>query len=875
MAPLTPLPLRIAVRSLPVDAREEILRELLERYSKIRSERGAAAAWRWAWRQPIATWRLTERPEGYDMWSGLVDDVVTGLQSLRRRPALAATVILTMAISVGAISAVASVIDAVLLRPLPFPHAEQLVWVGSYARRAGAPPLARTKVQDATSNPMDVVDWARRERTLSALAPFETFEGTASISDHPTRVDGALIGPAMMDVLRIQPLYGRLFRDADRAPVPRVAVLTFDFWRSQFGADPAVIGRTFALDDEPVEIIGVLPDLGMAFPADGTDLWVPLPALGPDFSNRGGSWQRVIARVGPGVSIAAAEADLQGVARELAQEFPATNKDRTVLLVPLREGVVGTTRAVLWLLGGAISLVLLIACANVGHLLLVSAQSRRRELALRAALGAVPGRLARLLLVESAWLSLIGGALGLLVGSVMLKGFVQLYPERLPAIGDISMGVAAFAAAAAAVVIAAVLGVVPSMLQARGRALQQTIRASERGSEDRAQRRLRSALVVTQVALSTTLLISGALLVRSLFNMEAVDPGFAPQSVLTFNLSLSERQYPQLVDEVRFYNDLLARVRGLPGVTAAGTSNLLPLTPGEFGDGFFRVGENDAPPNVPIARLQNVMPGYFEAIGLVATTGRTLQPTDTAASAPVVVVNEALQRTFFPSGAVGRQMQFRGINRTVVGVVNDKHHRSLRDTPRPEMFYPRAQITNPRLHAWVIIRGSGDVMSLLPAVRQTVTDLDRGIAIQDARLMSDRVDHAVAPDRFRAVLIGALAIVALMLSAIGLYGLIAYAVARDARDIAIRMALGASAGSTVVGVVRSVVLLAGVGAGLGILGAMAGRPLISDFLLGVGDRNLLTTTAVVAGLMAVAVLAAAGPARRASRVDPASVLRSQ
>jgi putative ABC transport system permease protein len=566
---------------------------------------------------------------------------------------------------------------------------------------------------------------------------------------------------------------------------------------------------------------------------------------------------------------------MQRVAAELTQEFPDTNKDRRIMVVPLREALVGGTGAVLWLLGGAIVLALLIACANVGHLLLVSAQSRRRELAVRSALGAVPARLARLLLIESAWLSITGGIAGLLVGSVMLKGFVQLYPERLPAVGEISMGLAAFGVAIMAMAAAALLGIGPSLWQTRSRMLQQTIRASERGSEDRSQRRLRGFLVITQVALSTTLLIGGGLLLRSFLNMRNVDPGFAPQSALTFNLALSERQYPEIADEVRFYDNLLTRLRALPGVSAAGTSTLLPLTPGEFGDGFFRVGENDAAPNIPIARLQGVMPGYLEAIGLPLRSGRTLQPTDTENSAPVVVVNETLQQKFFPQGALGRQIRFRGVVRDIVGVVADKHHRSLRDTPRAEMFYPRAQITNPRLLAWVVVRGAGDVMSLLPAVRQAVAGIDPGIAIKDPRLMSDRVDRAMAPERFRAVLIAALAVVAVLLSAIGLYGLIAYAVARDARNIAIRMALGAGVGQTVAGVVRSVLLLSGTGVALGVIGALAGGSWISDFLLGVGDRDPLTMATVAIGLLAVAILAAAGPARRASRVDPASVLRSQ
>jgi predicted permease len=380
---------------------------------------------------------------------------------------------------------------------------------------------------------------------------------------------------------------------------------------------------------------------------------------------------------------------------------------------------------------------------------------------------------------------------------------------------------------------------------------------------------------VTQVAVSTMLLIAGGLLLRTFLTMQATEPGFASGPVLTFNLALGERQYPTLSDEVRFYDELLTGLRALPGVQAAGTTTLLPLTRGEFGDGFYRVGFDDVYPNIPIARLQNVTPGYFEAIGLPVKAGRALLRSDVAGALPVVVVNEALERQYFPDGALGQRMRFRGVVAEVVGVVGDKHHRNLRDTPRPEMFYPRAQVTHPRLFSWVAVRTSGDAMALLPSVRTLVATLDAGVALDDPAPMAERVQRVVAPDRFRASLVGALAVVALLLAAIGLYGLIAYAVARDARDIAIRMALGASAGTMVGRVLWSVVLLAGAGITAGVLGAIAGHQWLSSFLTGVTARDPLTISVTALGLMLVALLAAAAPAIRASRIDPASALRSQ
>jgi predicted permease len=872
---MTPLLLRVAVRLLPAENREEVLRELLEQHRAVRQRRGAMAAWWWRCQQPLTAFRLSSSAPRGPMANGFLNELVTSQRTLRRRPALALTVIATIAISIGAIAAIASVIDAVLLRPLPFPSPDQLVWIGSDQRPPESGAFDPADAMLAYANPLDVVDWAAQEQRFAALAPFETFEGTVRVGDRPRRVDGALVGADMANVLRLPPLYGRLFVESDFKPAPDSTVLSHELWLSAFGGDPGVVGRTITLNDEPIQVIGVLPDLGMSFPVAGTDLWLPLPPLLPNFNNRGGVWQRVIGRMDPGVSVDAARADLQRVASQLTIAYPKTNENRRTVVVPLHDALVGSTRAVLWLLGSAVGLVLLIACANVGHLLLISAHGRRREMAVRAALGAAPRRLARLLVIESAWLALIGGVLGLLAGQFMLRGFLRLYPEQLPAVGGITLGVTAFAAAFVAILIAAFVAVVPSLIQARSRGLRQAMVASERGTDDRAQRRVRAALVVTQVALSTALLMSGGVLVRTLLNMQAIDPGFSPKSVLTFNVALSERQYPRLADEVRLYNDMLTRVRSLPGVTAAGTTTLLPLTPGEFGDGFYRVGVNDVAPNIPVARLQNVMPGYFEAIGLPIKAGRTLLESDTATSQPVVVVNEALQRKYFPDGALGQHMRFRGKISEIVGVVADKHHRSLRDTPRPDMYFPRAQVEHPRLISWVAVRTDGDAMSLLPAIRRDIEALDAGIAVDDPRLMVDRVDEAIAPDRFRAVLIGALAIVALLLAAIGLYGLIAHAVARDARDIAIRMALGAGVSRAVSRVLRSVLLLSSAGIAIGVLASMASQQWLSDFLLGVSARDPLTTVTVVVGLLVVAVLAAAGPARRASRVDPLTVLRNQ
>jgi predicted permease len=377
------------------------------------------------------------------------------------------------------------------------------------------------------------------------------------------------------------------------------------------------------------------------------------------------------------------------------------------------------------------------------------------------------------------------------------------------------------------------------------------------------------------VALSTVLLLASGLLLQTFWSLRHTNIGFAAGNVLTFNVALSDVRYPALADEVRFYDALLGQVRAMPGVASAGMTTLLPLTPGEFGDGFYRVGEDDRYPNIPIARLQNVTPGYLDAIGLPLKAGRMLLPSDRAGAPPVVVVNETLQRRFFPGGAVGRQIRFRNNVTDIVGVVGDKQHRSLREVPRADMYFPRAQVAHPRYLGWVAIRVDGDPMAALTPVRRIIERLDPEVAIDDVETMASRVETAVAADRFRATLIGVLGLVALVLAALGLYGVVAHAVGRDARDIAVRLALGAGAGRTVARVLRSVLLLTAAGITAGFAVAWSAQALVAGFLSGVTPFDPATVAAVVATLVAVAAAAALGPAARAARLDPATILKSQ
>ena len=809
------------------------------------------------------------------MFVGLRDDAVLALRGMRRRRGLAAAIVTTIAISVAAIGAIASVIDAVLLRPLPYPEPDRLVWLNGFERTATPSPAGAQFTGFA--NPLDVADWSARARYLDAVTPIEGYEATIETGVEPLRVIVAKLNASAGRVLGIQAEHGRLFTEGDYAEGVRSLVLTHRLWQSTFGGDPSIIGRALTLDGAAWRVVGVLPATSVPFPDADTDVWVPLqpPTASADPRQRGGVWQSVVARVKRDVTLDAVQADMDRVSAALGAEYPTTNSKRGIAVVPLRDGLVGSTREVLVMLGGAIVIVLAIASANVGHLLLVSVQARRREFAVRAALGARASRVARLVLIESAALAILGGAVGLLIAPWLLRVFLSAYPADLPASGPVVLSPLALGASLAATCLAALVAAVPPVFGARSTQLSEAMRSTDRGSDSRGQRRTRATLVLAQVALSTALLVGGVLLVRTFWEMSRTPLGFTSEGMLTFNVSLAPARYPTPVDETRFYDGVFERLRGMPGVSGAGATTLLPLTPGEYRDGFYRVGSADKFPDVPRARLQGVTAGYLEAMGIPLVAGRWLQESDRQGGAYVLVVNETLQRVYFPGGAIGRQIRFRGQTREIVGVVGDKRHRNLRVEPEPDLFVPRTQLADPRGFSWVVVRHGGSAEPLVAAIRSAVREVDPGVAIAAVASMSERVDRTLAPDRFRAFLVGALAIVALLLAVVGLYGLVAFAVARDARDTAIRVALGATSSQTAGIVLRRILVLTAAGVAVGVGLALASQELLATFVAGVTVRDPLTMVAVGIGLMSVAAIAAAGPALRASRVDPALVLRGQ
>jgi putative ABC transport system permease protein len=619
---------------------------------------------------PDATFAGNPGPRIFD-GSQIAVDVLQAARVYRRRPLVAACVVVVIAIGVAATTAVFSIVDGVLLRPLPWHEPDRVVWL-QVTRGTETPGMA---------NPFDVADWKDRSRTLSDVAAFGTYDATLQ-ADGSARIGVAEVSSGFGDVLGVRALHGRLLAEDDYAGGVRNVVVSYDLWRDHLGADPAAIGRSILLDQRPWTVVGVLPDLPVRFPLERAGVWTAggLPAPGEDSPlSRAGVWLWAIARLAPGAELDAAAAEMHGIAASLRQQFPESNRERDVNTLPVHDLIVGPIRPVLLLLAGAVALVLLVAAANVGNLLLAVAHGRRHELAIRASLGAARPRLARQIFTESLVLALIGAALGLALAPIALRALLANYPGGLPRAAEVGLHVPGLVVAVGAMLVAAVGAALPALHQLRRQELWLSMRSGERSGHTRGEQRMRSALVAGQVAVSIVLLFAGAVLWRSFDHLNRTEIGFTSDNLLTFNLALSSTRYRSPAEEAVLHADMVERVRSLPGVRAAGTSTLLPFAQGEFVDGFARVGHpEDVLPNLPTVRLQNITPGFNEALGLQLVAGRALGPSDVEGGAPVVIINREAERTYFPEGAIGRQIEFRGARREIVGVVSDKRHRNVR-----------------------------------------------------------------------------------------------------------------------------------------------------------------------------------------------------
>jgi putative ABC transport system permease protein len=815
------------------------------------------------------------RAERAEWWGGWAQDVRYAVRALRRAPGFAIAVLLTIALGVGANGAIFSVTDAALLRPLPYHEPDALVHLWTTTPRS-----LTGKGNSAYPN---LLDWRRRSTTLSGIAGYHSNRMVLTQGDEPRVLWAGKTSANFFDVLGVTPAVGRRFAEGeDAVGAARVVMLSHGLWVHEFARDSAVVGRAVSLDGAPYTVIGVLPEAFQFALVGAAEVWVPIDRNAQMRENRSSSWFDVVARLRPGVRIERAQQEMDAIARDLAREHANENTGVGVSLVPLRDELTGPVRPVLVVLFGAVGFVLLVALANVANLLLVRGTARAKELGIRAALGAGQARIVRQLLTEGVLLAALGGALGLVVAHFGVRALVATIPPQrlltMPYLADVGIdGRLVGYMLALSLAAGLVFGLIPALRVARP-GLFETLRQGARGSSaGGAAGRLRDGLVAAELALTVVLVVGAALFGKSLARLLAVDPGFRTDRVFTAYIPLPRADFATNAKRVDFFLRLEDRVRALPAVESVGLTTKLPLDGGNSAS--FRVVGQPAPEpgQVPSASFRSVTPDYFRTLGIPLVRGAPFDARADTAAPRVVVINEALARKAFPSeDPIGRQIvTLNDAPWTVVGVVGDVAIGKLEDQAPPTIYLPFRQFSDISMR--VAVRTRGEVAGLEQSVRRVVRELDPHVALYQVYTMESLVQQSesVFRRRFPLLLVGAFALAALLLAIVGTYGVISYSVAQRLRELGIRIALGATPGSVVGLVVRHAATLALAGIGVGVVTAAVLSRYAASLLYGVRGTDPTTYLTAAAVLGAVAALAAAVPARRATRVDPVVTLRDE
>jgi putative ABC transport system permease protein len=807
--------------------------------------------------------------------SGLMQDLRFSVRQMGKRPGFAALVVITMALGIGANAAIFSVLDAVLLKPLPYSHPEQLVKVWSRFTGIGLP-----NDQNWVSAP-EFRDYQQLNHSFTEMAALSSGSFNLGVKGSPQRIVGTAVSPNLFGMLGVHALMGRTFLAEEGQPGrDHEVVLSYGLWRRVFAGNPKVIGSSIDIDGVPYAVVGVMPE-GFAYP-DESELWAPLAFTAQELSEsrRGNHGLEVLGRIKPGLTMAQVQADMDRVAQEIIEQhgdYPYKRFNFGVILHPLLAETVGDVRPVLLVLMAAVGLVLLIACANVANLLLVRSTERQQEMETRLALGASGGRLARQLLTESVVLAFAGGLLGLAVTPAILRGLMAIAAKTLPRVVNTGVDAGVLALAAAVSVVTGVLfGLAPALQMARKRHFD-AIKAG-RNTEGRQPRRLRSGLVIAETALSLLLVAGAGLLLRSFAEILKVDPGFKPEGVLTMRVALPNAIYNKPEQVRGFYDALLDRVQKLPGVTAAGAINALPLG-GQSSSGTITADSQAVPLDntTPEADQRVVTPGYFQAMGIALVRGRYFTAGDTDGAPRVAIVDETLAQTFWPNqDPTGKRVHLGGLGSkapwtTIVGVVRHVHNRSLETRSRVEVYWPENQL--PDTGMTLAIKTAGNPMSLLPTVQREISAIDPTLPVFHVRTMTEVMGDSLQRRRLALELLGVFAGLALLLASIGIYGVMSYAVAQRQVEIGVRMALGADRVQVLGMVLRTGMGTIAIGLAVGLGLALVLTPLMKGMLFDVPAWDPLALGGAAALLVGAAALAILIPARRATKVNPMSALR--
>ena len=822
-----------------------------------------------------------------DMWTfpsfeSLVQDLRYALRTLRRAPAFALVAVLVLAIGIGATTAMFSLVDAMLVRGLPYPDADRLVLLIGNVQRAGG-------VERRGNSYPDHVDWRARATSFEDMAAYTTLIATLQGADEPERIVGEAVSAPYFTLLGVSPTHGRAFTPEEDAVPNRgaVVILSDGLWRRRFGADPSILNRTIQLGARSYTIVGIMPP-GFTGVTDTAQFWEPFAQSGTPFDNRGSRGFQTLARLKPGATLAAARAELDTISRQLAAAYPQTNDKRAVEVSPLADFVLQQLRPVVIALMAAVTLVLLIACANVAGLLIGRSDARQREIAVRTALGAGPGRLLRQLVTESCVLAMLGAAAGMAIAQISLPSLVAASPVAFPTFvqPQLSLSVLAFGLVIA-LLSGVMLGIAP-MMHARLHRLSDALNSSARGgSSGMRSQRLRSALVIAEVALAVVLLAGAGLMIRSIQKLAAIDPGFEAANVLMVNATVPRQTAPPAAPgaasaaPARFvssHGELLDRIRAVPGVESASLASDLPYG---GSSAIFYSAEGDATvaaETMPRAYIHRVTPEFFATLRIRLEAGRTFLPSEERPDSPAVIVSHNVTRRFWPNqDPLGKRIKFGAPGSqnpwlTIVGVVDEVKYRGLPENPTrdPDLYLPYID----RATQGVVVRTRVEPSSLASAIRAAIRDANASIVTFNARTLADVVAQQSSASRFTSWLLSVFAATALVLSVVGLYGVMSFLVAQRTREFGIRLALGASRSEIVRRVLRDGAWRVAIGAAIGLAATTGLARLLAGLVYGVGTFDVSSLVAV-AMLVVVAIAACGIPAVRATRVDPAIALRNE
>jgi predicted permease len=797
-------------------------------------------------------------------------DLRFAFRQLAKNPGFTAVAVLTLALGIGANTAIFSIVDGVLLKPLPYEQPGRLVQVWE------APGPGKRN----SSSPGAFLDWKEHSTIFEGLSIRQNTDLNLTGIPLPERVSGLAMSAAGLEILRARPLLGRTFApDEDEPGKDKVVVLTYGFWKRRFGGETNIVGRTIQLHDQSYSVIGVLPPHFL--PWDNVEFVIPSGIAPGEVNQRSAHWLEVIGRLKPGITIEQARTEMNALATRLKPLYPASKKDWGVAIIPLHEQITGEIKPVLLVLLGAVGFILLIACANVANLLLAKGSGRQKEMAIRAALGASRSRVVRQLLTESMLLSVIGASLGVLLASWSVSTLSRLTSVNLPRAQEVGLDLRVLGFAVLVCVLAGVaFGLVPA-LQVSRPDLNDALRSGIRSSATGARSRVRSALIISEVALSLILLAGAGLLLNSFIRLSKVPPGVDTRNALTMQISVAEKKYPDGERRALFLQQVLERISGLPGVEAAGAIGTRPLAGWSPSSSFTVIGRPGQPTTGHNTDFDFCTPDYFRAAGIPLLKGRAFRQQDGVGAPNVVIVSDALAREHFPNEEpLGKRIHLEVFTGKIddgweiVGVVGDIRQRGLGEKPRPCVYRPSA-FNFLGTGGNLVIRTSIAPLAITESVRKAILEIDPSLPVAEVRTMEEVVAASVAQRKFILTMLGGFSAVAMLLAAIGLYGVIAFAVSQRTREIGIRIALGARRDDVLGLILGQGMKLAGIGVVLGIVGALGLTRVLASLLYEVKPTDPVTLIGVSLVLLTVALAASWLPARRAMNVDPMEALRCE